>query len=680
MTAILKRELRAYFLTMTGYIFLALFLILGGLMFTMYNLAHEYTTVKAVLGLLTSWEAFILPILTMRMFSEDRRLKTDRLLYTAPVTEPGIVFGKYFAAFIIVAAAVAVLFIYTAVLAAFGTVNWAETISSFIGFLLLCGVFLAIGAFMSALTDSMVVAAFSTYAVLVVTVFLGNIADITDGAVRDALLWLSPSSRFDDFGRGVLDVSALVYYISLIAIFISLTVTALKRGGKRLVTAAEIAVMVAVFTLLNVFMTLLVQRTGMKLDLTANKLYELSDKTYDYLKSYDKDTSIYILADTASQDMDVRLVLDRYAAANEHIKIENIDIRTNPAFGLDYAAKGENIDNNDLVIVSGDRSKIIDGDALIGGIADDDVGIDVESEVTSALMSLESDGTHHAYFTTGHKESKFPAAEDALGEAGYEVSELDIENEEVPADADVIIIAHPMSDLSDKAIKKIDDHIRSGGALEVYVDTECTDIDELSAYLEKNGIKIGKGGIIESSDHVTGEAPNVLFVADFESNDVTDRIIAKNKPVLYPVYASPLEIKDVGKATDINAFLKSSDISGVTVDFKSAESVGSSNIALRSINYNTDGQIYVSGTTMLLTRGLDELNGAGLINAEYFTAVTDAVADVNEVFSVPVKVMSPDKMKMSVGARRIFAIVILGVLPLGILGIGFLVYIRRRHM
>ena len=137
MTAILKRELRSYFLTMTGYIFLALFLLLGGLLFSMYNLAGEYTTIKAVLGLLTTWEAFILPVLTMRMFSEDRRLKTDRLLLTAPITEEEIVLAKLLAAFIIVAAAVGVLFIYTAALAPFGTVNWAETISSFVGFLLL---------------------------------------------------------------------------------------------------------------------------------------------------------------------------------------------------------------------------------------------------------------------------------------------------------------------------------------------------------------------------------------------------------------------------------------------------------------------------------------------------------------------------------------------------------------
>ena len=229
MKAIFKRELRSYFLTMTGYIFLTMFLLLAGLLFCLFNLAGSVTSVKGVLGLLTTWEAFILPILTMRMFADDRRLKTDQLLMTAPVPVKSVVLGKFFAAFAMVTGALLIMLLYTVTLAFFGTVNWAETISSFAGFWLLCGVILAIGAFMSALTDSMIVAAFSTYAVLIVTVFLGNIAAVASGVLQSVLLWLSPMSRFDDFGRGILDPAALVYYISLIVLFIVLTVKVTER-------------------------------------------------------------------------------------------------------------------------------------------------------------------------------------------------------------------------------------------------------------------------------------------------------------------------------------------------------------------------------------------------------------------------------------------------------------------
>lgn len=229
MKAVFKRELRSYFLTMTGYIFITMFLLLAGILVWLGNVRMGQSGAAAVLGMLTTWEAFILPILTMRMFAEDRRLKTDQLLLTAPVPVRSIVLGKFFAAALMVALSLAAVFCYTASFSFFGRVNWAETISSYAGFLLLCGVILSIGAFMSALTDSMIIAAFSTYAVLIVTVFLGNIAGVVSGPVQSVLLWLSPMARFDDFGRGLLDPAALVYYISIIAVFLVLTVKVTER-------------------------------------------------------------------------------------------------------------------------------------------------------------------------------------------------------------------------------------------------------------------------------------------------------------------------------------------------------------------------------------------------------------------------------------------------------------------
>ena len=228
MKAIFKRELRSYFLTMTGYVFLTLFLVLAGLLFTLYNLSGSVTSVKGILGLMTTWEAFILPILTMRMFAEDRRLRTDQLLMTAPVPVGSIVCGKLLAAAAMVAGALAVMFIYTAALSFFGTVNFPETVSSFVGFFLLCCVVLSIGGFMSALTDSMVVAAFSTYAVLIVTVFLGNIASAASGTLQSVLLWLSPTARFDDFSMGIFDPAVPVYYISIAVLFTILTIKAIE--------------------------------------------------------------------------------------------------------------------------------------------------------------------------------------------------------------------------------------------------------------------------------------------------------------------------------------------------------------------------------------------------------------------------------------------------------------------
>lgn len=229
MRAIFKRELRSYFTTMLGYIFLAMFLLLSGVLFYLNNIHFGVTSVKNLFQLLTTWAAFIMPILTMRLFAEDRKLKTDQLLMTAPVSTRSIVLGKYFAADVIVLGALAVIFIYTVILAFFGDMNWAETVSCYIGFAMLCSVILAIGEFMSALTDSQIIAAISTYAVLIVTVFLGNVASVFSGVLQSICMWLSPTERFLDFAMGILDPSALVYYGSLTVLFLFLTTVVTER-------------------------------------------------------------------------------------------------------------------------------------------------------------------------------------------------------------------------------------------------------------------------------------------------------------------------------------------------------------------------------------------------------------------------------------------------------------------
>ena len=229
MKAIFKRELRAYFTSMLGYIFLTMFLVLTGVLFYLNNVYFGVTSVKNFFSLLTTWAVFIIPLLTMRLFAEDRKLKTDQLLLTAPVSVRSVVLGKFFAAFCVLMAAMVITFIYIVVISFFGTVNWAETISCYVGFILLCTVILSIGSFMSSLTDSQIVAAVSTYAVLIVTVFLGNIAGAATGVLKTALLWISPTERFLDFAMGILDPSALVYYLSLTVLFLFLTVNVTER-------------------------------------------------------------------------------------------------------------------------------------------------------------------------------------------------------------------------------------------------------------------------------------------------------------------------------------------------------------------------------------------------------------------------------------------------------------------
>lgn len=230
MKAIFNREFKAYFNSMLGYVFLMIFLLLTGAMFFVINLYRATATMTGFFLSINVWTIFLLPMLTMRMFSEDRKLKTDQLLLTAPVSISEMVLGKYFAAVCVLLLGTAVTLLYPIVISFFGVLPIAETISCYIGFVLLCMAVIAIGAFMSSLTESQIVAAISTYGILIALMFLGNLASsISNEAIVKVLLWLSPTQRFSEFTMGILSLESVIYYISVIALFLFLTVTAFEK-------------------------------------------------------------------------------------------------------------------------------------------------------------------------------------------------------------------------------------------------------------------------------------------------------------------------------------------------------------------------------------------------------------------------------------------------------------------
>lgn len=157
MKAIFNREFNSYFTSMLGYVFLTIFLLLTGVMFYVINIRFMTARMTNFFSIVNNWALFLLPLLTMRLFSEDRKQKTDQLLLTAPISTKEIVFGKYLAAFGIFMVGVLITLIYPVILAFTGNLPIAETISCYVGFILLCSAILAIGAFMSSITESQIV-------------------------------------------------------------------------------------------------------------------------------------------------------------------------------------------------------------------------------------------------------------------------------------------------------------------------------------------------------------------------------------------------------------------------------------------------------------------------------------------------------------------------------------------
>ena len=234
MKAIFNREFNSYFTSMLGYVFLTIFLLLTGVMFYVINIRFMTARMTNFFSIVNNWALFLLPLLTMRLFSEDRKQKTDQLLLTAPISTKEIVFGKYLAAFGIFMVGVLITLIYPVILAFTGNLPIAETISCYVGFILLCSAIHAIGAFMSSITESQIVAAVATYGVLIFTLLLGSVAsNVSNEIIVKILLWLSPVQRFSDFTLGILNFEPIIYYLSITGLFLFFTVMVFERRRMR---------------------------------------------------------------------------------------------------------------------------------------------------------------------------------------------------------------------------------------------------------------------------------------------------------------------------------------------------------------------------------------------------------------------------------------------------------------
>ncbi len=221
MKAIIKREFNAYFNSMLGYVFLTIFLMLTGVMFYLMNIASTDVSMSNFFLQVNTWSVFILPILTMRVFAEDRKLKTEKALLTAPVSVGEIVFGKFIAVECVFMIGVAITLFYPAFINLFGHIPIAETFCCYVGFVLLCSLLISIGMFLSSTTDSQIIAALATYAVLILMFFAGKVYDTAVNPVLvNILAWFSPMERYYDFTHGVMNFKDIFYYISTTALFL----------------------------------------------------------------------------------------------------------------------------------------------------------------------------------------------------------------------------------------------------------------------------------------------------------------------------------------------------------------------------------------------------------------------------------------------------------------------------
>ena len=283
MTAILKKELRTYFVTMTAYIYLGIFVLLMGIFFVFANIDGRSPHFADSLGLMQFLFFVFIPALTMRLFSEETRQRTNQLLFTSPLKISDVVIGKFAAAVTLFGVSLLMILVFPFILSFYTDVEVREVFSVLLGFFLLGASYISVGLFISSLTDDQIVAAVVTFAVILMFIFMSAFAqsmpvnrivsggfvggiiviigfyiyvsaknvwasavfcgvagavavalrfinpNLYDGVIPRVLAWVNVMQRFGAFSNGVLRLSDITYYLTFIGVFLFLTVHVIER-------------------------------------------------------------------------------------------------------------------------------------------------------------------------------------------------------------------------------------------------------------------------------------------------------------------------------------------------------------------------------------------------------------------------------------------------------------------
>ena len=481
MAAIYKRELRYFFHTFVGWLYLAVMLFMTGIYFTVCNMLSGYPTISYVLQSVVFLIVFAIPLLTMRSLSEERKYRTDQLILTAPVSVGRIVLGKYLALVTVFAIPLILLGLTPLVLMQAGQFQTGLSYTSLLGYFLYGCLGLAIGLFLSSLTESVVIAAVLGLIAMFVCYIMGGLCNIlsnmgttavTDIVVR-VLQCFDMVSRFDVLSSGYFEVEAVVYFVTFTAFVLFCTVQAIQKrryavAGRGIKLGAysifNILVAAAVVIAVNLGLNYVPDRYT-SYDVTVNDLFTLTDDTVQIVEGLSDDVTIYVLVDETAKDNDLDRILEQFRSRSSHIHVEYIDPVANPMFYYKYT---ETPPMNNSLIVSGKNGDVVVDyqDLYVYEMnyytyQSELVANDAEGQILSAVMRTSLDDIPKFYGILGHNELELDETfKNALLKENAAYEEIQLQTvDAVPADAAGIFLNAPLSDYSADDVEKVRDYL-----------------------------------------------------------------------------------------------------------------------------------------------------------------------------------------------------------------------------
>lgn len=711
MLAIFKREFKSLFWNITGWLFIGITLALFGLYFFVYNLSYGYPYISYSLSAIVFLFMVTVPILTMRVLAEEKHAKTDQLLLTAPISVGKIVLGKFLALALVYTICIGVICVAPLVLMIFGEVPLAETYVGILGFWLYGLATIAIGTFVSSLTESQVISAVVSFGLIFVGYMMSSICSVISSSgnlLTKILGCYDLYTPLDDFFNGTLSVTGIVYYLSVIALALFLTEQMIQKRrwtisrnmiSTSVFSTGMIAIVVALTVVVNLIASALPE-TYTQIDATSQKLYSITKDTEKYLDTLKDDVTLYVMVNKNSKDDNVDRTLQKYASASKHVKVKYVDPNVSPTFASKYTDC--DVTSNSIIVVCGDRSKVIDYNSDIYEYSYDSsynysvTGYDCEGQVTAAIQYVTSESTTNVYELTGHDESTLSGDFSEVFQKRFmNVGSLSLLTvDAIPEDCQAIFITAPQSDLSEDDLSKLSQYLGNGGKIYLSIDySKWNDLTNFKKLLSDNNIETTESLLAETDRSYYYQSPFYLL-PNVENTEVSSSVAGMTQVfVPYSVgltytgeddsnvtsFMTTSDTTIAKAAANIAAVQSQADAANIA-SAQDGDTQGQYSLGIMVTNEN-GGELCVLGSAMMCTDSANQIvsgHNATLFNGIVNALVTTDDGNSDNAVVIAAKDYTVSNLTVSANAMLVYGILWGIFMPIALIIIGIIVWARRR--
>lgn len=457
-----------------------------------------------------------------------------------------------------------------------------------------------------------------------------------------------------------------------------------------LATAMTVIVTVLI-VVINLIVGQLADKFSLSLDLTQNKIFSLTEQSINFIKNLDKDVEIILLNDestfvqTNSYFAQANSVLKKYDLNSDKIKLTYVDTVKNPTYLNEY--QNENLTENSIIVKSGDKHKIITVQDIFdiqrSYYGSTITGSKAEQELTSAILYVTSDNQTKVAILKGYGEQDSTAFQELLKKNNFNIVEISLLTQDIPEDVKLAIIYGSERDFDLHSIEKLEKFLSTGGKNLVYaLNPNQAEAPNLSAFLEKNNIKVNPGLVYETN---TQNVVSNAFEAVNEYVDEEYKSGLKNAgiPVLMP-YCKPLEATNSESTKVLLQFSSTAGIlpKGAAQDFDFAGNVSGpiSSVVLSDVKTDAeeDSNLAVIASYGALMQ--DYLSSNALNNSAYFVNMMNKMTAREDVgLTIESKSIGGQELGINKAAADTIGIVMAIILPVGILILGTIVFLKRKN-